>query len=110
MGGRGGGGFRDIHVVLELLQVRLLLSQLLLELQELFLLTRADGEILVGLLALLESVTVVPTATVNTLVSLTAVVIWSAQPRNTAMQRWLAGAGKGHTASAWPSKPTVSSP
>lgn len=43
-------------MVRELLQVRLLLGQLLLELEELFLLTQADGVVLVGLLALLEGV------------------------------------------------------
>lgn len=43
----------------ELLQVSLLLGELLLELHELLLLAHADGVVLVGLLALLESVTVV---------------------------------------------------
>jgi hypothetical protein len=52
----GGGGVRDVHVIRELLQVRLLLGQLLLELEELLLLALADGVVLVGLLALLEGV------------------------------------------------------
>lgn len=43
-------------MVRELLQVRLLLGQLLLELEELFLLALADGVVLVGLLTLLEGV------------------------------------------------------
>ena len=43
-------------MVRELLQVRLLLGQLLLELEELFLLAQADGVVLVGLLALLEGI------------------------------------------------------
>lgn len=51
-----GGGVGDVHVIRELLQVRLLLGQLLLELQKLLLLTLADGVVLVGLLALLEGV------------------------------------------------------
>lgn len=51
-------GRYDIHVVLELLQVSLLLPELLLELQELFLLALADSEILVDLLALLEGIAV----------------------------------------------------
>lgn len=51
-----GGGVGDVHVIRELLQVRLLLGQLLLELQKLLLLTQADGVVLVGLLALLEGV------------------------------------------------------
>lgn len=42
----------------ELLQVGLLLSELLLELLQLLLLAHPDGVILVGFLALLESVTV----------------------------------------------------
>lgn len=45
-------------MVLEHFQVGLLLSELLLELQELFLLTLADCIVFVGLLALLEGVTV----------------------------------------------------
>jgi hypothetical protein len=40
--------------------VLLLLSQLLLELEELLLLTLSDGIILAGLLTLLESITVSP--------------------------------------------------
>lgn len=57
-GGSGGSGGRvwDVHVIRELLQVRLLLGQLLLELQQLFLLALADGVVLVGLLALLEGI------------------------------------------------------
>lgn len=51
-----GEGVGDVHVVRELLQVRLLLGQLLLQLEELFLLALADGVVLVGLLALLERV------------------------------------------------------
>lgn len=47
----------NIHVVLELLQVSLLLSQLLLELQQLLLLALADRKVFVGLFALLEGVT-----------------------------------------------------
>lgn len=47
----------DVHVVLEHLEVSLLLSQLLLELQQLFLLALADRVVFVGLLALLEGVT-----------------------------------------------------
>lgn len=47
-----------IHVVLEGLQVRLLLSQLLLELQELFLLTLANRKVFVGLLTLLKGITI----------------------------------------------------
>lgn len=50
------GGVGDVHVIRELLQMRLLLGQLLLELQKLLLLTLADGVVLVGLLALLEGV------------------------------------------------------
>lgn len=42
----------------ELLQVGLLLGELLLELQQLLLLAHPDGVVLVGLLALLEGVTV----------------------------------------------------
>lgn len=52
-------GCFNVHVVLEHFQVSLLLSKLLLELQELFLLTLADRIIFVGLLALLEGVTIV---------------------------------------------------
>jgi hypothetical protein len=44
-------------VLLKLLQVLLLLSELLLQLQQLFLLALADGVILVGLLALGEGIT-----------------------------------------------------
>lgn len=51
-------GCFNIHVVLEHLQVSLLLSELLLELQELFLLTLANRIVFVGLLALLEGVTI----------------------------------------------------
>lgn len=56
------GGVGDVHVIRELLQMRLLLGQLLLELQKLLLLTLADGVVLVGLLALLERVAKKPPA------------------------------------------------
>lgn len=56
------GWIANVHVVLELLQVSLLLGQLLLELQQLLLLTQADREIFIGLLALLEGVTICRTA------------------------------------------------
>lgn len=45
-----------LHVLLELLQVLLLLSKLLLQCQQLLLLAHADGVILVGLLTLGEGV------------------------------------------------------
>lgn len=45
-------------MVRQLLEVALLLGELLLQLQQLFALTPADGVVLVGLLALLEGVTV----------------------------------------------------
>lgn len=50
-------GCFNVHVVLKHFEVSLLLSELLLELQELFLLTLADRIVLVGLLTLLEGVT-----------------------------------------------------
>lgn len=46
-----------VDVVRQLLEVALLLGELLLQLQQLFALTPADGVVLVGLLALLEGVT-----------------------------------------------------
>lgn len=52
------GNASNVHVILKHFQVSLLLSELLLELQELFLLTLADRIVFVGLLALLEGVTV----------------------------------------------------
>ncbi len=45
------------HVVLELLQVFMLLCQLLLELQELLLLTHTDSVVLIGLLTLGKGIT-----------------------------------------------------
>jgi flagellar biosynthesis protein FliR len=49
---------KNEHVLAKLLQMSLLLVKLLLQLQELLLLTLLDGEILVGLLAALEGITV----------------------------------------------------
>lgn len=49
-------GRRNIHVLGETIKVTLLLTELLLELEELFLLTLADGVILVGLFSSLEGV------------------------------------------------------
>jgi hypothetical protein len=46
----------DAHVLVELLQVRLLLLDALLELEELLLLALPDGVVLVGLFALLERI------------------------------------------------------
>lgn len=46
-----------LHVIRKSLEVLLLLAKLLLELEELLLLALADGKVLVGLLAALESVT-----------------------------------------------------
>lgn len=48
----------DLHVVGQLLEVVLLLAELLAQLKELLLLALADREILVGLFALLEGITV----------------------------------------------------
>lgn len=47
-------------MVAELLEVLLLLSELLLELQELLLLAELDGVVLVGLLAFHERIAVLP--------------------------------------------------
>lgn len=52
------GLVHNVHVVLELLQVSLLLGQLLLQFQQLLLLTLADRIVFVGLLALLEGITI----------------------------------------------------
>lgn len=52
-------GCGNVHVIAECLEVLLLLGKLLLELEELLLLTLADGVVLAGLLALLESVAVI---------------------------------------------------
>lgn len=51
-------GLQNAHVVRKPHEVLLLLGELLLELQELFLLPLTDGVVLGGLLALLESITV----------------------------------------------------
>lgn len=52
-GSRKGGG---LHVLAQSLEVRLLLGELLLELEQLLLLALLDGVVLVGLLAPLEGV------------------------------------------------------
>jgi hypothetical protein len=49
---------RDSHVFLELFEVFVLLCELLLELQELLLLTHSNGIVLVGLLTLRECITI----------------------------------------------------
>lgn len=53
----------------QLLEVNLLLGELLLELNELLLLTLADGVVLLGLLTALESITVQGKVFVSTLIS-----------------------------------------
>lgn len=50
---------RDVHVLLKLLKMLLLLSKLLLQLQQLFLLTHADCVVLVCLFALAECIAAV---------------------------------------------------
>ena len=63
----------SLHVVLKLLQVLLLLSKLLLQLQQLFLLALTDRVVLVGLLALGEGV-----ASVNSSISMSVFSTYAA--------------------------------